>query len=449
MLSLSLRRALPALAGLLVLAPAAAAQYQARITQIDRARFPHITVYVAVADAQGKPLPAQVPLELEVLEGGRRVHRAALTDRPAPAGAVSVVLVLDISGSMRGDKLARARAGAEAFVRAAPGHFEMALISFDDTVQQECGFTRDKGPLLAALRRLNDRGATALQDALGRALELLQGRPGRRAVIALTDGVENASRRWPGASGQQQLLTWAARASCSISMIGLGRDVQTAYLKRYEQTGGHYLASPTPAQLVARFEVLRETLKYERSFSYTSPTGRADGLRQAVAVRLLVAGREVSAAQARYVAPGLIPNVRGRHAPYLLALLALLLAPRLLGTGAALWRVARFRWACMTRLQPGSKHLGRRDPNVGATGPTFAPRALVVLCPCCEAPHHVRSWRLNGCRCMREGRGAGRYCYAACLPGWLRRALHRLTGRRSGEAGRSWLCRCAGDAEGY
>ncbi|HEY1189672.1 MAG TPA: hypothetical protein VGE74_18640, partial [Gemmata sp.] len=101
--------ALPA-AGLIGLsaAPATAqpatGSYTARVTQVDRSRFPNITIYVSITDAAGNPVSASADLEVEVLDGDKPVHRGPLftpaQKQQQQPTATSVALVLDCSGSM-------------------------------------------------------------------------------------------------------------------------------------------------------------------------------------------------------------------------------------------------------------------------------------------------------------------------------------------------------------
>jgi hypothetical protein len=156
-------------------------------------------------------------------------------------------------------------------------------------------------------------------------------------------------------------------------------------------------------------------------------------------------GEAVATAARRYVSPGLVPSVRGTHWPFLLLLLGLAVAPRALSLTRSLVATRQFRKARLTPLPLADPCVGRPDPNGGV----LAAGEPVVRCPSCTVPHHVRSWRLNGCKCMRDGLGTGRVCYHAALPAWLRRLLDRLSRRAAGAKGRSWLCRCAGDDEGY
>lgn len=426
--------------------------YTARVTQVDRSRFPKITTYVSITGADGGPVAASADLTAEVLEGDVVVHRGPLfapAQRPQlPVGATSVALVLDCSGSMapdkNGDKFGAARAAARTFIERAPAGYSFAVVAFNSQTTIECPLTDDRAKALHAIDLLRPDGATAFQDGVGAGLGLVRGRPGRRLVLALTDGEENASAAWKGPPGKLQLLSEAAQDDTSISVIGLGGDVKGPYLQEFQQTGGFYLFSPSDAELQGRFQEVQDALRSEWQFEHTSPSA-ADGSRRPVVVRVLRSGQTVAEDRRRYVSPGLVPSVRGAHWPFVLLLGAMALAPWVARAGAGALATRRFRERHLIALPMADACVGRSDPN----GTPLCAGDPVVRCPSCAGPHHARSWRLNNCKCMRDGHGTGRLCYHAALPRWVRRFLDWASGRASGPDGRRWLCRCAGDDEGY
>jgi hypothetical protein len=308
------------------------------------------------------------------------------------------------------------------------------------------GFTADHEALKQKMHAFSADGNTALQDAIDRGLGLLLGREGRLAIVALTDGAENNSSKFSGAEGQGRLLQAAKDASVTVCCIGLGGDVETAYLSRYQATGGWYLFAPDAGALQRTFSTLADYLAKEWQFQYRSPFQATDGTRRAISATLEVSGQATPVAPLRYVAPGLLPNVRSVHAPFLALLLGLLALPALARTLSQGIGLLRFRARRVQRLGPQSPLLGRQDPN----GHAFGAGDWVVSCPKCQRAHWVRSWRHNRCRCMVEPEGQACFCFASLLPGWSRRALHRLSGHslRPG-AGQVWMCKCAGDKEGY
>jgi uncharacterized protein with von Willebrand factor type A (vWA) domain len=112
--------------------------------------------------------------------------------------AVEILMVVDRSGSMQ--SIAQdAIGGYNRFLaeqKSIPGEANLTLILFDHE------YSIAYSGKLAFAAELNSqnyvpRGATALNDAIGRALgELSIKRPEKAIVCVLTDGQENASKEW-------------------------------------------------------------------------------------------------------------------------------------------------------------------------------------------------------------------------------------------------------------
>jgi hypothetical protein len=316
-------------------------------------------------------------------------------------------------------------------------------------------FKDDRQILINRIRNLSADGGTALQDGIGKALELLKPLRGRKAVVALSDGKENASRQFIKEMGHSKLLEAAKTSGCTITTIGLANNDNQAYLNSYKTTGGMALSSPSVGDLRSKFELVAKQLQKEIELNYISKNPNRDGIASNLSVDLKVGDVVSPSGDYILVRDGVLPHVPGNHLPFFVMLFLLLFAPGVFGRLGYFWGVRLFRANNIERLKPGSTCLDLRDPNVAPTEPRFAVGDLVVRCQTCSHPHYIRSWRNNKCHCMKchymhattEG---GSYCYVKKLPRWSRYFLDSLATRKgSPERGRSYLCYCAGDKDGY
>jgi uncharacterized protein YegL len=421
----------------------AATDANVRITQIETFHGNKARVYVSITDAQGNPLPDSERVRLEIREAGRLVASQTVSE----GWSVSSVLVLDLSGSMSGEKLRQAKAAVRRYIELAPAAYRIALVGFSDQASLVSDFETNKSVLFSRLTPLEAHGNTALQDAVAFALDRLKG-DGRHTVLLVTDGRENKSVRFPGAPGEQSVIQAARDKSVTVSVMGLGSDVDRTYLKNFEVTGGTFLEAPRADQLTGLFEKTLGTISKERVVEYDSQLS-PDGLREKLEAHLVSQEpwqpEQSSIDVKQVIPPGFIPDVKGDLRPYTVGLLLLLAVPGLWTFSLAVRSVWRFRNMQLKKLPAGSKLTGTRDPN----GLELLPGSPVVACPDCSRIHSVRSWRYGRCACMVEPLGRGAVCLHRDFPDWLRHSLDKLTGGSTNAQGRVWLCHCAGDKEGY
>ena len=165
---------------------------QVRITQVDASKFPQVTVYVSVTDTNGKPVGVD-PSLIHLDEAGQ-VVKAGQVSGVGAVGPLTTMLVMDVSGSMNNaGKLAAAKQAARAYIdQMRPGD-QAGLVSFNTAITIVQGVTSDRNALYTAVDSLTARNDTAMFDALMKAIQVLKVIPGRKAIIVLTDGLDNSS----------------------------------------------------------------------------------------------------------------------------------------------------------------------------------------------------------------------------------------------------------------
>jgi len=112
---------------------------------------------------------------------------------PQSATAVDAVLALDVSSSVRGERLDALRQAAHRFVDALSSTDSISLVEFASELRlvARAGATRPE--VHAAIDRLEGGGATLLVDAAYAALLLTDPRRGRPLVVVFSDGVDHGS----------------------------------------------------------------------------------------------------------------------------------------------------------------------------------------------------------------------------------------------------------------
>lgn len=155
----------------------------------------YVMIPFTVLGDRGVPITDLRRGELKLLIDGKPV-RSDLFEKSQNA-PVSFTILLDGSGSMAlGGKMDAARAAIGALLAHRQPGDDFSLYVFDDTAAHEVvPFTTDVSQLNRALAAVKPYGKTAFFDALSTMPERSRlGRNPTRAIILLSDGIDNASK---------------------------------------------------------------------------------------------------------------------------------------------------------------------------------------------------------------------------------------------------------------
>ena len=237
------------------------------------------TVRVDVSVRQnGRAVEGLLASDFEVLDNGVRqqVDFAALDQMP-----VNVVLALDMSGSVQGQRLGQLQeAGTRLVDMLGPGE-TAAVVAFTDLVAIRSGFTADKTALVSALQQPAEGTDTALIDATHAALVLGGSRTGRPLVIVFSDGTDTASFL-----SSALVLDTARRAGPVAYAVASVSDGPNSFLDSLVRlTGGRRLEVASLERLSDAFAEILSESRERYLLSYT-PTGVSAGGWHDVVVRV-------------------------------------------------------------------------------------------------------------------------------------------------------------------
>jgi len=288
-----------------------------QITQVDTSQFPLVYVYISAKDQVGNPVPVPVS-DIELLEDGSPIDAKAIQGMDEVPSFTSL-LVMDNSGSMNfSNKLETAKQAASSYIEQMRAADQAGIITFNTQVQTIQEITSDQVALLSGIAKIQARDDTAMWDALMASVEMLNPISGRKAIIVLTDGMDNQSAATP-----EEILAAIGDHGLSISTIGFGtKPKEGATPDEYEgideqtltnlaqQAGGIYGYVEDPDALVDLYATIRQSLQSEVVISYITPQALRDGVKRALSVRLGGAWESrVSGSSSSYNPGGLIPEV--------------------------------------------------------------------------------------------------------------------------------------------
>jgi Ca-activated chloride channel homolog len=151
-----------------------------------------VTVPVVVTDRYGQFVTGLSRNDFTVRENGESQQIASFSSTEAP---FNVALLIDTSRSTR-NKLGAIRKAALNFIRQLQPNDRVLIVTFDEKVNFLGDFTSDRHEIERAIRSVKSSYATSLYDAIHLTItEKLAPIKGRKAVVALTDGVDTWSRQ--------------------------------------------------------------------------------------------------------------------------------------------------------------------------------------------------------------------------------------------------------------
>jgi VWFA-related protein len=245
-----------------------------------------ISIAVTVQDKKGRYINDLTEKDFTVYENDKKQDITYFKhDFAAP---LSLTVLLDVSGSMAlQDKLRESKEALKRLLtRLLSPRDEVSLLIFaDGEVEVAAKFSTDKSQFLAELEKTAAYGQTALNDAVAVSPEFAnKGKNDKRALLLITDGIENDSRTSP-----DQAVEIARRVDVPLYTIGYKIPLSEQYLKTYKRdptltstgiiatlekfsqaTGGKAFFINQPEEINAAFEEIKKEMGHQYMIGYTS-----------------------------------------------------------------------------------------------------------------------------------------------------------------------------------
>ena len=254
------------IAAALVVMVAAPAALSLRAQQLTfSSRVEAVRVDVLVTD-RGRPVRGLGPADFDVTDNGvpQRVDLVSFEQLP-----LNVVLALDMSDSVIGERLTHLRGAGRSLVAGLKAGDQAALVTFSEAVALRAGPTVDLERVRAALEAAEPSGTTSIVDASFAALTVGESGVGRALVMLFSDGLDTAS--WLQAD---QVIDIARRCDAVVYAVSAG-GIKQRFLERLtDETGGRQVRVESTKDVGAAFLDILDEFRQRYVVSYT-PTGVA------------------------------------------------------------------------------------------------------------------------------------------------------------------------------
>lgn len=239
-----------------------------------------IQLTVTVTDVYGRFVSGLGKNAFTVFDDKQQQEISFFSDDDAP---VSVGVLFDVSGSMSGDKIKRAREALSHFIQTSHDRDEYFLIAFNSRAQLLMDRTRDGQAVLDKLTFVQTKNNTALYDACYLGVERVQrGTHPKRALLLISDGQDNNSRYT--FNELRRVLKESDVVLYAIGILGgsdvgsaLGMEGQGILDELANVSGGKAFYPRTAPEMDDIFEQIALELRHQYSIGYRPPNFVSNG----------------------------------------------------------------------------------------------------------------------------------------------------------------------------
>jgi len=243
------------------------------ILDVRATRNNNAEMIISALDEQGNPIKGISKDNLKLTIEGKEIKEFSLEPVSSAKNPISVILAIDISGSMHGLPIREAKKAASVFLDQIDKEDFIALITFGSNVKSLSDFTIEKYKVREKIESLiANEQLTWLYQATGDCLDKASKSPTSRvAVILLTDGKDEGSPK-----KEDDILKRLQGTRVPIYALGFGPKAQIDYLKTLaNMSGGYFLYTPKAEELTRLYSMVLDQLKnqYLIKFIFPIPPG--------------------------------------------------------------------------------------------------------------------------------------------------------------------------------
>ena len=233
----------------------------------------NVEMVVSVVDENGMPVKSLSKDNFRLNIEGKEVKEFSLQPYSSAQSPLSVILGIDVSGSMEGVPIKEAKRGSSIFLDQLDKEDFTSLMVFGNGVRFLTDFTKKKHEVREKIESLKaEEKLTFLYQATQEGLDKSSKAPTSRvAIVLLTDGRDEGSPM-----GEEDVVAKITKNRIPIYTLGFGPKAHVEYLKKIAtMSGGYFLSTPKAEELSSLYSMVLDQLKnqYLLKFSYSKAAG--------------------------------------------------------------------------------------------------------------------------------------------------------------------------------
>ena len=242
------------------------------ISQFDLGNYPEICANVVVMDLNsGRSFQGLTSEDLVLTQDGQVIQPQITTINNVTG--ISVVIVVDESGSMQGRSIESAKESIRAFINDMTPYDRTAIVGFDGGTKVRQTMTSNKTLLLRAVDSLAATGGTNIIEGTCAGLDQIVNETNPTMVIVFSDGANDTQDNLKLDSA----ISIAKRKKTTIHTIGVGVQSTMPLEPLAKGTGGIYTYANNASELAGIYEAMRDNSLSQYVVCYESPDALQNG----------------------------------------------------------------------------------------------------------------------------------------------------------------------------
>lgn len=242
------------------------------IIDINTASDGNLQMIVSAISEKGRPIKGLSPANFQIFVDGNEITDF-VTQPVSSNNPLSVILSIDVSGSMRGEPIEMAKQSALTFIEQLNPDDFVSIMIFGSGVRFLTDFTRNRYELRRHIEGISAGDSlTWLYQATNEATSKALTAPGARvAVILLSDGKDEGSPLM-----QNDVIERVRQTTPPFFTIGFGQNAEIEYLRRISALSkGYFFLTPQPSDFPWIYDMVLKQLQnqYLIKFYISKPNG--------------------------------------------------------------------------------------------------------------------------------------------------------------------------------
>lgn len=219
-----------------------------------------VEVYATVTHRDGQPATGLTAADFRVVED--QVLQT-ITTFAAGEFPLSITIALDRSFSMAGERLALSKRAARTFIAALRPADEVMVLAIGSEIETMMPPVPAR-EAAAWWESIDAWGTTPLYDATAQALDAMQARSGRRALLLISDGSDRGSH-----TTATDLIARARQSNVLVYPVAIGGTRPPVFAELANVTGGRTFFIDDPKRLESELGTLARELRFQYLLGYT------------------------------------------------------------------------------------------------------------------------------------------------------------------------------------